>query len=131
MRHRVLRWPEATCGDELAGDRSAVPFAIMLAAVCGGVAVTVFMVGLQLVDAFGPLDPGPGGLLTGAALWLAFWAGLSGGLIGGLTLGYRAWRRVAPPIVRRAVEADAREQQAAAVRATEQLIERHASSRDG
>jgi hypothetical protein len=131
MKREHRRERETLIEEELAGTRPALLFAAMLTGLTGGIAVLVFVVGLKLVDAFVVMEPGPSGLLTGAAVWLAFWVGLSAGLIGGLTLGYRAWQRVAPPFVRRAAEAGAREERAAAVRAAEDLLEERASRRDG
>lgn len=112
-------------GDERAGTRPAVLFACMLAVVTGGVAVAVFLCGLALVGTFMVIEPGPRGLLTSAAVWLAFWVGLSAGLSGGLALGYRAWLRMAARPVRRAPAPPAEDERAAAVRAVESLLQKH------
>ena len=95
MSRESGRPPEPRPEDVRAGARPAALFALALAVLTGGAAVVVFVVGLRVVDTFIVVEPGPTGLLTGAAVWLGFWVGLSAGLIGGLGLGYRAWRRYA------------------------------------
>jgi hypothetical protein len=126
--------------DEAAGTRPAVLFAIGLGALVGGTAIAIFIGGSALISAFGGIGTGASGLLAAAGLWLAFWIGLSLGLAGGLAVGYRMWARVtrgtdgaggaALDGAPRDLDAEIREEQAAAVREAEEFLHRTNRPRD-
>jgi Flp pilus assembly protein protease CpaA len=120
--------------DDTAGTRPAMLFAAGLGGLVGGTSLAIFVGGSALISAFGGLGTGTSGLLAAALVWVAFWLGLSLGLAAGLLLGFRIWARLAPPRARsraqrakraeeRAAQAAARQEELAAVRAAEALLQ--------